>query len=72
VRDAIEFEKRGIPSVVLVTEPFLPAARGQAKTLGMADLAIVTVRHPLAYVDEAGIAERAESALGAVARALTS
>jgi hypothetical protein len=70
VHDAVIFERRGIPAVVLVTEPFLPMARGQAKILGMPDVRIVAVQHPLAHVDEAGIRARGAAVARAVAAAL--
>lgn len=40
--DAIEMEKRGIPTVTIAHEGFYDAARVYAETLGMPDLVIIS------------------------------
>jgi hypothetical protein len=35
----------GIPTVTLITEPFIPVAKGRAHSLGMPDLRFVALPH---------------------------
>jgi hypothetical protein len=60
-----------VPAVVLGTEVFLPLARTAAAALGMPDLAVVTVPHPIGGVDPAIVHDRAGSVVDAVLTALT-
>ena len=39
-------ESRGIPSMLLITEPFEPVVESFAPTVGMATYPAVTVPHP--------------------------
>lgn len=71
MHDSVELERRGVPTVMLVTEPFRSLASGRATFLGMSALALVPVQHPLAHVDEDGIAARADTIVDAVAAGLT-
>ena len=43
----VELEKRGIPCAVICSEPFLGLGRTQAAVLGVPDLPIIVVPHPL-------------------------
>jgi hypothetical protein len=43
VRDGIEFERRGKPTVVLAHDRFIKAARAQAANLQMPDLNIAVI-----------------------------
>jgi hypothetical protein len=43
VLDHVQLEQRGIPTVTVVTEPFLSAARTHAALGGLADLPLVVV-----------------------------
>lgn len=45
MRDAVELEKRGVPTVTFVQDGFAVAARAQAKMLGMPDLPFVVVHY---------------------------
>ncbi|MEK7873000.1 MAG: hypothetical protein AAB502_03960 [Chloroflexota bacterium] len=45
MRDAVELEKKGIPTVTFVQDGFALAARAQAKMLGMAELPLVVVHY---------------------------
>ena len=47
VHDTIEFEKRGIPSVVIITQAFRNAAVFQFKSKGMEGHAYVEMPHPV-------------------------
>ncbi len=43
--DSVNLERMGIPSVVVVTEPFVVAAKATACAQGLPDLAMVVVPH---------------------------
>ncbi len=47
VHDAIEFEKRGIPAVVIITQAFRNAAVFQFKSKGMEGHAYIEMPHPV-------------------------
>lgn len=68
VRDGVELEKRGIPSVVFVSDPFGTMSRLFAEQLDMPNLAIIAVPHPLAHLPaEVLCAEFGAPAAGRVA-----
>jgi hypothetical protein len=70
VRDALVLEGLGMPTVALVTEPFLPLARGLATTMGTSDIRLVAIPHPLYGIAEDEVARRAASIVGEVGTAL--
>ncbi len=47
VHDTIEFEKRGIPAAVIITQAFRKAAVFQFKSKGMEGHAYVEMPHPV-------------------------
>jgi len=47
VHDTIEFEKRGIPAAVIITQAFRNAALFQFKSKGMEGHAYVEMPHPV-------------------------
>src|ERR1700721_171296 len=47
VADAVEIERRGIPTVTVFSTAFANAARKQAAGRGMAELPLVRVPHPM-------------------------
>ena len=47
VHDAIEFEKRGIPAAVIITQAFRNAAAFQFRSKGMEGHATVELPHPV-------------------------
>ena len=47
VHDTIEFEKRGIPAVVIITQAFRNAALFQFKSKGMESHAYIEMPHPV-------------------------
>ena len=47
VHDAIEFEKRGIPAAVIITQAFRNAAVFQFKSKGMEGHAYIELPHPV-------------------------
>jgi hypothetical protein len=63
LRDTVELERRGIPAVALVTQPFLGIARSQAAALGLQSARVVGIEHPLDGLDHAGVRARALTTL---------
>ncbi len=47
MHDAIEFEKRGIPAAVIITQAFRNAALFQFKSKGMEGHAYIEMPHPV-------------------------
>jgi hypothetical protein len=66
VHDAVRLERRGIPTAVVGTEPFIDEAIEQAHVLGMPDLRIVTVPHPVQLLTREQVEELADRALDEV------
>ena len=64
--DAIFFEKRGIPTSVLITEPFVPTAVGIAELAGMPGYPHVVIPHPVGNLSTAEVRQRADAAALAV------
>ena len=54
MHDGIQFERRGVPAVVFVTEPFVGAARAMAALDGLSQFPFLTLPHPTAelHADE--------------------
>jgi hypothetical protein len=70
IHDAVELERRGIPSVAYVAEPFVELARFEARGLGLPDLNLVVLPYPMAGVAGEEIERRAHAAFGEVMAAL--
>ena len=47
----MELEKKGIPTVTICTDAFEALAREEAKNLGMPDLPLAIIRHPMVHSD---------------------
>ncbi len=58
--DAITFEARGIPAVVVITEPFKATTEAMAKMAGMPGYPCVIVPHPFSNLKQEQVNERAE------------
>ncbi len=56
----------GIPSVVIVTEPFVHAARVNARVQGMPDLPLITVPSDYLEEDEARVRAKVTPLVGAI------
>src|ERR1700733_4295045 len=72
VADAVEIERRGIPSVTVFSTAFASAARKQAAGRGMAELPLVRIPHPMHTAQRSVVAERADAVVDALADRLTS
>ena len=68
----MELEKKGIPTVTICTTAFEGLGREEAKNLGMPDLPLVIITHPIGGESMSVIDQRAEQALANVIRGLTS
>jgi hypothetical protein len=55
VLDSVNLERMGIPSVVVVVEQFLAAAKANARAQGMPDLAMVVVPQDYLVEDDAQV-----------------
>lgn len=47
MHDGIEFEKQGVPTAVLCTEPFESSAKAMAKICGIPNYPFILLSHPL-------------------------
>src|SRR5262245_19253041 len=61
----------GVPTVTICTEAFIGLAREESKNLGMPDLPLAIIGHPIGGESLAVIHQRAEDALEQVVRGLT-
>jgi hypothetical protein len=64
-------EKMGIPTVTVCTDAFMSLAREESKNLGMPELRIVVVKHPLGGEPKDGVLQRGQVALEQVLHGLT-
>jgi hypothetical protein len=71
MHDVLAFEDRGIPTVLLCTEPFMNSARDHAEAFGTPDYQAVRVGHPLASLQPEQARARADEARGGVIAILT-
>jgi hypothetical protein len=70
VRDAVELESRGVPTVAIHTEVFMNSAIAHTAAFGRPDLQFVAVEHPIAAVSDDELQRRARDLVDAVARIL--
>jgi len=70
VHDGITLERKGVPTAVICTEPFVTSAEAMAKLGGIPDYPYVVVPHPLGSLDEAEVMARATQAAPDVLRIL--
>ena len=71
MHDAMTLERRGIPTVVICTNPFLNSAHVHARTFGRTGFRPVGIPHPLGGLKPQVVNERAESILKEIIIALT-
>jgi hypothetical protein len=71
VHDLVRLERRGIPTAGVGTEPFVDEALEQARILGMPDLRLVYVPHPVQLLTDAEVHALAEQALDRIVERLT-
>lgn len=71
VHDLVRLERRGIATAGIGTEPFLDEALEQARLLGMPELRMVLLPHPVQLLTEPELHALAEQALARVLDRLT-
>jgi len=71
VADAVEIERRGIPTVTVFSTAFAQAARVQAAGRGMANLRLVKIPHPMHTAPRDLVRQRADAVIELLAGALT-
>ncbi len=64
-------ESRGIPSMLLITEPFEPVVESFAPTVGMATYPAVTVPHPVSTLDDESLQKLATTIIDEALNRLT-
>lgn len=72
LRDALEVEWQGRPTATIVSEPFSQVVRMEADALGVADVPIFAVEHPVATRSDAELRQVAEGMIDALAKSLVS
>ena len=58
-----QLRKRGVRAAVLCTQPFLKLGATQAQVLGVPDLALILIPHPLGGISLEQVEGRAQHAL---------
>ena len=71
VHDLVRLERRGIPTAGVGTEPFVDEALLQARLLGMPDLRLAYVPHPVQLLSGDELAALAERAFPRIVALLT-
>ena len=67
----MSLETAGLPTVLVATEELRPLADRTAADLGLPDLRVVSVQHPIGGMDQATIEARADGAVDEVLALLT-
>jgi hypothetical protein len=71
IADAVELERRSIPTVTVISTPFSHAARKQATGLSMPALQIARIPHPMHTAPRDLVDARADDAVAALVERLT-
>ena len=71
LHDSLQLEQRGIPPVPICTDSFLPLGRKHAELLGMNNLPIAVIQHPLRGIKPPDVHRRAEAAVDQLVAALS-
>jgi hypothetical protein len=66
VRDAARMERRGIPSAAVLSGPFVAGGHELAASLGVPDLPIIEIPHPLAALSVDDVRSRANDAMDVI------
>ena len=70
VHDLVRLERRGIPTAGIGTIPFADEALEQARLLGMPDLRMVLIAHPVQLLEPDELDRLADSAVTRVLQCL--
>ncbi|MDG2308887.1 MAG: hypothetical protein P8R42_30255 [Candidatus Binatia bacterium] len=63
-------ERRGVPAVLLATEPFVPLALQQSESYGLRGARLAVIGHPLGAISPAEVEARADAVIDDVLRLL--
>ena len=61
--DSIQLEKQGIPTALVITTVFRDSVEALARAQGCSQFPLVVVKHPVAYVNDSELEERAKEVL---------
>jgi hypothetical protein len=64
-------EKKGIPTVTVVTTAFVDLIKASLKEQGVEEMSLVVVEHPIAGYNLAGLEKKAEIAFPDILKACT-
>lgn len=70
MHDGIAFEKQGVPTAVVCTEPFESSAKAMAKICGIPDYPFILLPHPLGGLAAEALQDCAAQAVSEVTRIL--
>ncbi len=68
--DTVEFEKRGVPSLLICSDAFEAEARELSQRLGLPDIRLAVIRHPVVVQTDEELWDSARQALDAFRRLL--
>lgn len=69
--DQLSLEKKGIPTVSIITTPYETVARSMAKDQSVTNFALVVVAHPIAGYSEAEVKSKADAEFPKILQAAT-
>jgi hypothetical protein len=69
--DQLNLEKKGIPTVTIVTTAFEELLKSALKEQGVSDMALVVVEHPIAGHSLEGIRKKVDGAFADIMKAAT-
>jgi len=69
--DQLSVEKKGIPTVTIVTTPFVETVTAAMKAQGVSDMCFAAVEHPIAGYDLDGVRKKAETDFPIILQAAT-
>jgi hypothetical protein len=70
VHACVEFEKRGVPAIVVVTDIFEVRAGQLLRSLGYPHIPVLVTRNPVVYLQRPEIQERVRDLLNGVVSSL--
>ncbi len=68
--DTVEFEKRGVPSLLICSDAFEAEARELSQRLGLPNIRLAVIRHPVVVQTDEELWDSARQALDAFRRLL--
>ena len=68
--DTVEFERRGVPSLLICSDAFEAEARELSQRLGLSDIRLAVIRHPVVVQTDEQLWDSARQALDAFRRLL--